>query len=249
MKKLGRRSSDPRRNAHGHNFLVVALAGAGAAAALSPIAAHAQTPPAATTKKQATVEDVVVTAQRRSERLQTVPVAVTALTSKALQERGVTNLLQIGQFTPSLVVQPTNRPGGGGSAIAAFIRGVGTGDYNIPTDPAIGIYVDGVYLARSIGGLMSLPDISQIEVLRGPQGTLYGRNTLGGAISITTVQPKITGPIHGSVEAHGGTDGRADFIANVNGPLIQDVLGGKLSFATYNSNGFGKDELTGADQQ
>ncbi len=186
----------------------------------------------------------MVTAQRREQRLQDTPVAVTAFSSKSLVERGVTNLVQLGQFTPSLNVQPTNRGGGGGSSIAAYIRGVGTGDYLIPTDPAIGVYVDGVYIARSIGGLLSLPDIERIEVLKGPQGTLYGRNTLGGAISLVTEQPRLTGDVEGLLEGRVGTYDRRDVIASVNGPIVDDRIAAKLSVAWLDSDGYGKDDYT-----
>lgn len=191
------------------------------------------------------LQEIVVTAERRSENIQDVPITVTAFNDEALESRGITDLGQIAEFTPSLELHSTNRPGGGGSAIAAYIRGVGTGDYNFPTDPAIGIYVDGVYMARSLGGLMSLADIDQIQVLSGPQGTLYGRNTLGGAILITTKEPVLSGPAQGAIEAHAGSDERADFIANVAVPLSDDKIGFKFSFATFNSNGFGEDILTG----
>lgn len=186
-----------------------------------------------------------MTAQRREERLQDAPLAVTAYSTRALEARGVTNLSQLGQFTPSLVLQQTTRGGGGGSATAAFIRGVGTGDYNLPTDPAIGVYIDGVYLARSVGGLMSLPDVQQIEVLKGPQGTLWGRNTLGGTINIVTTRPSLAGPVEGLISARAGSYGRKDLSVGVNGPIVDGRLGGKLSVSTVNSDGWGRSEQTG----
>ena len=193
------------------------------------------------------LETVVVTAERRSEKLQDTPAAVTAMSSENLEARGVTNLGQLSEFVPSLELHSTNRPGGGGSALAAYIRGVGTGDYNFPTDPAIGVYIDGVYMARSLGGLLSLSDISQIQVLRGPQGTLYGRNTLGGAILITTQEPEVSGQAQLLAEVHAGSDGRADFIGSVNTPLEDGKVGMKLSVATFNSSGFGRQITTGLD--
>jgi iron complex outermembrane recepter protein len=191
------------------------------------------------------VEEVVVTAQRREQRLQDTPVAVSAYSTRSLAARGVTNISQLGQFTPSLVIQQANHGGGGGSTMAAYIRGVGTGDYNLPTDPAIGVYIDGVYLARSIGGLLSLPDVQQIEVLKGPQGTLWGRNSLGGAINIVTTQPSVSGPLQGTLEGRFGTYGRRDFSASINGPIVDDAIGGKFSISTLNSDGYGKSLATG----
>jgi iron complex outermembrane recepter protein len=232
-------------------FASVALIAVGRSASAQDSRSGAPEQPQATASssgpEQASVgvEEIVVTAQRREEKLQETPVAVSAFSALALEDRGVTNLSQLGQFTPSLVIQPTNRPAGGGSAIAAYIRGVGTGDYNLPTDPAIGVYIDGVYLARSVGGLLSLPDIQQTEVLRGPQGTLWGRNTLGGAINIVTTQPRLTDEPVGIVEGRVGSYGRKDLMASINGPLVDGKIGGKLSISTLNSDGYGKSLATG----
>ncbi len=221
----------------------VALTAAGSAAQAQEAGAAPPTPQAA--PSTVGLEEIVVTAQRREERLQDTPVAVTAYSTHALEARGVTNLSQLGQFTPSLVLQQTNRGGGGGSATAAYIRGVGTGDYNLPTDPAIGVYVDGVYLARSVGGLMSLPDVQQIEVLKGPQGTLWGRNTLGGTINIVTTQPSLSGPVQGLVLGRVGSYGRKDLTISVNGPIVDGRIAGKLSLSTLNTDGWGLSEQTG----
>lgn len=186
------------------------------------------------------LEEVVVTAQRRSERLQDTPVSVTALTTKALEARGVSNLQDIGNFAPSLEIHQTNRPAGGSSAFAAYIRGVGTGDFQFPTDPGVGLYVDDVYIARSVGGLLSLEDIARVEVLKGPQGTLYGRNTIGGAINVVTTQPVLNGDVTGQMKVKVGSYGRADIVAALNGPIVQDKLGGKFSVSFLNSDGFGR---------
>jgi iron complex outermembrane receptor protein len=220
-----------------------------ALAAKDPLAAAAIAAQSNASDAQSTdtLQEVVVTAERRQEKLQDVPMTVTALDESELANRGVTNLGELTEFVPSLELTSTNRPGGGGSAIAAYIRGVGTGDYNFPTDPAIGIYVDGVYMARSLGGLMSLPDVQSIQVLNGPQGTLYGRNTLGGAILITTNDPVLSGPAAGSLELHVGSDGRADGIAYYTAPLSEGRAGYKISLSTYNSNGFGEELETGRD--
>ncbi|CAN5340205.1 TonB-dependent receptor [soil metagenome] len=221
------------------------------AVALSAGHAHAQTAPTAAagdTAPQAEepgIADVVVTAQRREERLQDTPISVAAISGKGLADRGVVNIKTITNFIPNVELTNTNRPTAGGSAYAAWIRGVGTGDYAFPTDPGIGIYVDGVYLARTLGGLLSVADIERIEVLRGPQGTLYGRNTIGGAINVVTTNPNLSGDLDGHVTLRGGTYGRADAIATINTPLVQDKVGLKLSASYFSMDGFGHRVLTG----
>ncbi|MGF7151120.1 iron complex outermembrane receptor protein [Sphingomonas zeicaulis] len=186
------------------------------------------------------VEDIVVTAQRREERLQDAPLSVTALSANALTDRGVDNLADISNFAPNLELHPTNRPAGGGSAFAGYIRGVGTGDFQFPTDPGIGLYVDDVYIARSLGGLLSLEDIERIEVLKGPQGTLYGRNTIGGAINVVTTDPRMSGDARGLLKVRFGSYGRADGTALINTPLVEDVVGLKLSASYLTNDGYGR---------
>ncbi|MEN3747448.1 TonB-dependent receptor [Sphingomonas sp. HF-S3] len=185
------------------------------------------------------IGEIVVTAQRRAERLQDAPLSVTALSSESLTARGIDNLADISNFAPNLELHPTNRPAGGGSAFAGYIRGVGTGDFQFPTDPGIGLYVDDVYIARSLGGLLSLEDIERVEVLKGPQGTLYGRNTIGGAINVITSEPRLSGGATGLVKARAGSYGRADLSALVNLPLAEDKLGVKLSASYLSNEGFG----------
>lgn len=189
--------------------------------------------------------DIIVTAQRRAERLQDIPISITAFTGKALEQRGALNIATIGRDIPNVELRATTRPTGGGSAVAVFIRGVGTGDYNFPTDPAIGLYVDGVYYSRTIGGLMSLVSIDRIEVLKGPQGTLFGRNTIGGAINIVTKTPAVSGKATGSVSVRVGSYGRRDLLADISTPLVTDRLGLQFAVATFNSDGWAKRPIAG----
>jgi iron complex outermembrane receptor protein len=186
------------------------------------------------------LDEIVVTAQRRAERLQDIPISVAAFDDRALEARGVTNLRQITTFTPNVELTVTNRPTAGGSAYAAWIRGVGTGDYAYPTDPGIGLYLDGVYLARTLGGLMSVSDLERVEVLRGPQGTLYGRNTIGGAINVITTTPRLSGGAAGMVGVRYGEDKRLDVQGHVNAPLLESRIGGKLAFGVFRSDGYGR---------
>lgn len=133
------------------------------------------------------VDDVVVTARRRSENLQDVPIAVTAVTGEGLDARGYGSLTDIQQMTPNL----TFTPGTGGSSgqMSAYVRGVGEYDYIVTSDPAVAVFFDGVYQGRPFGALTSLMGIERVEVLRGPQGSLFGKNTIGGAISVVLQKP------------------------------------------------------------
>lgn len=189
--------------------------------------------------------DIIVTAQRRSQRLQDVPISVVAITGANLEDRGATNIKTVTNFIPNVELTNTNRPTAGGSAYAAWIRGVGSGDYAFPTDPGVGIYVDGVYLARTIGGLLSLADIERVEVLRGPQGTLYGRNTIGGAINVVTKAPTLSGAPNGQIMGRYGSYGRADLLGQFSAPIVNDKLGFKASASYFSSDGWGRRIYTG----
>jgi len=208
-----------------------AFAQDGTAAPVAPLAGAA--------RDDVGIQDIVVTAQRREQRLQDTPVSITALSSAALESRGVDNLADMSNFAPNLELHPTNRPAGGGSAFAGYIRGVGTGDFQFPTDPGIGLYVDDVYIARSVGGLLSLDDVQRVEVLKGPQGTLYGRNTIGGTINVVTSDPITSGDATGTIKGRFGSYKRADGSATINGPIIDGSLGGKLSVSYISSQGYG----------
>lgn len=136
----------------------------------------------------ARVEEIVVTARRTEENLQQVPVAVTAVTAATIATRNLQDVRGLAGATPNLILQPVGRVGAAGQP-ALYLRGIGLADNVLTADPAVGMYVDGVYLARNIGNILYLGDIKRIEVLRGPQGTLFGKNTIGGAINITTNEP------------------------------------------------------------
>lgn len=222
-----------------HSLLLAASASIAVLAMAAPAAAQDTAGAPAAEQDSGGIEDIVVTAQRREERLQDAPVSVTALSADSLTARGIDNLADVSNFAPNLELHPTNRPAGGGSAFAGYIRGVGTGDFQFPTDPGIGLYVDDVYIARSMGGLLSLEDIERVEVLKGPQGTLYGRNTIGGAINVITTDPQLSGATSGLIKLRAGSYKRADAAALINTPLIEDRLGLKLSASYLTSEGFG----------
>ena len=132
-------------------------------------------------------EEVIVTAQKREQSIYDVPVAISAFSAATIEKQGISDLTDIGKFVPNLNV--TGFSAGHTSSANPFIRGIGLQDHLITTDPGVGVYVDGVYLGRQVGQNWSLANIERVEVLRGPQGTLYGRNSIGGAINIITRKP------------------------------------------------------------
>ena len=149
-------------------------------------------------------EEVIVTATKREQSIYEVPVAITAFTEETMERQGITDLTDVGKFVPNLNV--TGFSAGHTSSTSAFIRGIGLQDHLITTDPGVGVYVDGVYLGRQVGQNWSLANIERVEVLRGPQGTLYGRNSIGGAINIITRKPG--DERGGRVKVYAGTRGR-----------------------------------------
>jgi len=162
----------------------------GTAAALALLApgasAFAQTAESSANRDDGGLEEIVVTAQRREESLQDIPVAVTALSAQALDDRQITNVLDVASQVPNLTIEAVT---GLGNSARVFLRGVGEDQAQFTADAAVGIYVDGVYYARTNGALFDFLDIERLEVLRGPQGTLYGRNTPGGAINVISRKP------------------------------------------------------------
>lgn len=141
--------------------------------------------------------DIIVTARRREERLQDVPIAITAIGAEALNSRGLDSVTQVSQIAPNLQFTPGQ--GGNSGGIAAFIRGVGENDFIITSDPAVAVYIDGVYVARTFGATTELLGIDRIEVLRGPQGSLFGKNTIGGAINVVSSIPGQTPRVEGDL--------------------------------------------------
>ena len=140
----------------------------------------------ATSLAQAQLEEVVVTAQKREASLQDTPIAITAFSSDSLEAMGALNATDVGEYAPNVTIVPTF---GSAGNIRTSIRGVSTGDPSLAVDPKVGMYVDGAYIARNAGAVFDIVDIERIEILRGPQGTLWGKNTTGGAINIITRKP------------------------------------------------------------
>ena len=202
----------PRQTANAYRLarlLHRAVALAIVASTFAPAAAQPASEPA---EASASVEVVLVTARRRAEPVVEVPAAVTVLAETAIRARGVTELNQLEKYAPNVV--QTNFGQGSTGHAAVFMRGIGLQDHIITTDPAVGIYLDGVYLGRNMGANMDLMNIERVEVLRGPQGSLSGRNTLGGALNVITREPRGDGS--GLVDVKLGSLGRrnANFLAD-----------------------------------
>ena len=186
-------------------------------------------------EQQATVfEEVIVTATKRELSIYDVPVAISAFTADAIEKQGIRDLTDIGKFVPNMNV--TGFSAGHTSSTNPFIRGIGLQDHLITTDPGVGVYVDGVYLGRQVGQNWSLANIERVEVLRGPQGTLYGRNSIGGAINIITTQPgaKEGGRVSTTIGTRGRLNG--DFYVNFK---LSDTLAMSLSGAYTKRGGLG----------
>ena len=181
------------------------------------------------------LEEIIVTAQKREESLQDTPVAVTAFTSTAIENKGIDNISDLAEFTPNLVFDTTSPVSGLSSGAVVFIRGIGNTDFSLTTDPGVGLYVDGVYMSRSAGGVLDVLDVERIEVLRGPQGTLFGRNTIGGAINIASRKP--SEELQGQVEVTLGEFDRADIRASVDIPFSEQ-LRSTFAVSSKNRDGF-----------
>lgn len=198
-----------------------------AASALALVsAAWAQTPEAYDS------EEIVVTAQKREQKLQDVPVAVSAFTTKTLENQGTVSLLNLNAKAPNVILQPV-----GYSPFASmfYIRGLGFQDVESSFEPSVGTEVNGVYLTRNSGALMDFYDVESVEILRGPQGTLYGRNTIGGLVSVRTKRPD--GEFNGGAMVTVGDHGRLEGRAAVNFP-ISDTLSGRVSLLFKEYDGY-----------
>ena len=213
-----------------------------ACALLAPTAwAQDAAPTQPTAADATTLTGVTVTARKREETLQEVPVAVTAFTADALDRLNVEDLGDLDALVPNLTIYAAR---GSSSTVTAYIRGVGQSDPLWGVDPGVGIYLDDVYIARPQGALLDVFDVERVEVLRGPQGTLYGKNTIGGAIKyISRGLPAAT---DGFASVTVGNYGQLDVKAAVGGAIGgDDALRGRIAVASLNRDGFGENILTG----
>ncbi|ATY30937.1 TonB-dependent receptor [Sphingomonas psychrotolerans] len=181
------------------------------------------------------IAEIVVTAQKRAENVQDVPIAISAFTADALQERAVGSVAQLSSIAPNVNLDAGTPFSGSTAVLSAYIRGIGSDDFAFNIDPGVGIYLDGVYLARTVGANQDLLDVARVEVLKGPQGTLFGRNTIGGAISIVTRDPGSVFKVTGDVTA--GSYNLLQARGSVDLP-ITDSLKSSLTFGVKTRDGF-----------
>lgn len=224
---------------HMNRYVKTALLAGAAWGALST-GAIAQDAPTQT-EEAANVGDVIITARRRDEALKDVPISVSALGAERLEETGATDITALQQQTPNATVQVAR---GSNSTLISFIRGVGQQDPLWGFEPGVGLYVDDVYVARPQGAVLDIYDVERIEVLRGPQGTLYGRNTVGGAVKYVTSRlsqdPELT--LRGAY----GSYNQIDLLASGSLPLADNFrIGGAI--ASYQRDGYGENLNTGAE--
>ncbi len=217
---------------------------AATAAVLCAMAMPAQAQQADDTDPQAeeaTGGAIIVTARRREERLVDVPVAVTSFGAEELKQRGSVDITDIAQVTPNTTLEESR---GTNSTLSAFIRGIGQQDPVSGFEQGVGIYLDDVYLNRPQAAVLDIYDVERIEVLRGPQGTLYGRNTIGGAVKYVTreLPDETVLRLRGTV----GTYGRAEGVVTASTP-ITDVIRVGGSVARLSRDGFGENLTTGEE--
>lgn len=181
------------------------------------------------------LDDIVVTARKRVENVQDIPIAITAIPSKTISEKGATDITAIANVAPNVSFSTAGTVSGSSSSAVVFMRGIGQNDYTPVVDPGVGIYVDEVYLGRTIGSVLDIVDLKSIEIIRGPQGTLFGRNSIGGAISLTSMDP--TDKFAGSLSYTDGSYGRNDVSISLRGPVSKS-LGMTFNFIRRNRDGY-----------
>ena len=190
------------------------------------------------------LEEVVVTSRKREESLKDVPVAITAVSGRKLEALQAEDLSSVAAIAPNVNFSFAGTTSGSPSAAVVYIRGVGQNDFLQTLDPGVGIYVDGVYMGRTVGGVLDLVDPERVEVLRGPQGSLFGRNTIGGAISLTSKDPG--DEVEGFVKVLTGADSRFGLQGSLNVPF-SDTFKARFSAKYHRRDGYVERLVAGDD--
>ena len=219
------------------------LAALGAAATVFATSFAVSVPAVAQESSRIGIEEVIVTARKREESAQDVPVAITAIT-KELQNSTIRDLTDLNGFAPNVQIAEDGSRGGGGASIN--IRGISptrTDDNSF--DSPVGVMIDGIYLGSLAGQVLENFDLERVEVLRGPQGTLFGKNTVGGVLHVIRSRP--TGELGARLKGTFGKDGQQEYRAVLNAPIIQDVLAAKVFGTFQKDDGFIDNDTTGDD--
>lgn len=190
------------------------------------------------------LEEIVVTARKREESLQDTPIAISAFTASALERQQIVNTEDLDQVAPNLQFASYGPLTGNNSAAQVYIRGIGQSDGSSGVDPGVGLYIDDVYMGRSVGGVMDFRDIAGVQVLRGPQGTLFGRNTIGGAVLLNTTLPG--DELGGTARVGVGADDLREAFVAVDLP-ISDTLGARVSGGIRQRDGYVTRVFDGVD--
>ena len=204
--------------------------------------AHAQTGAAATSERAQPMEEIVVTARYRQETLQEAPMSVTAFTETMLENMTALDLRDVGPSSPNVRIQPvTTFP----NSAAIHIRGMGQQNIESTNEMRAGVSINGVFLSRPIASLIDFFDVDRVEVLRGPQGTTFGKNSLAGGINISTIKPD--GSFDYKAEVTAGNHGRMDVRGAVQAPIVADKLSGRISVLLQNYDGHFTNRVNGDD--
>ncbi len=190
---------------------------------------------AAAQEREGTLEQIIVTARKVEENLQETPIAITAFSGAALQDRQVFDTSVLDQVVPNLQFANNAPLAGNNSSSQVFIRGIGQTDPTSTVDPGVGLYIDDVYIGNAVGGTMTLRDIAGVQVLRGPQGTLFGRNTIGGAVLLSTTEPG--DEFGGTVRVGGGSDSLIDGFVALDVPFSSAVKS-RFTFGMRKQDGY-----------
>jgi iron complex outermembrane receptor protein len=209
-------------------------------------AAEPATPPADAAeeaeKNPVSGEEIVVTARKREENIQEVPVAVSVVSGEVLEERGSADISEIQSAVPNLSIYAGRNQS---TTLTVFLRGIGQADPLWGVDPGVGLYFDDVYIARPQGALLDVYDVERVEALRGPQGTLYGKNTIGGAIKY--VSRRLSERTEAKISLTGGEHGTQDVRASFGGSIAGGKVRARAAFASLQHDGYGKNRFTGRD--
>lgn len=234
---------DSTRGSRRGRGTMVAQATMGGAAADGSLSRNANTNELKRSDAEGRVmEEVTVTARKRGENMQDVPIAISAFSSEQIKSGNITNLDEIAPLTPGLNFGKQNE-----SRPQIYIRGIGSRQFDVGAESSVGVFIDEVYVGRFSAGLSGLTDIERVEVLKGPQGTLYGRNTIGGAINVITKRPTET--LDMNFEVGAGNMGYTTTEGAISGPLVGDKLLGRLSFSYRDRDGYVENLNTGTEHK